>query len=36
MTRIRDIENGEIVFKDGVGYDVERLFRSARSTVGLH
>jgi imidazolonepropionase-like amidohydrolase len=35
-TRIRDIENGELVFKDGVGYDVERLLRSARSTVGLH
>ena len=34
--RIRDIENAEMVFKDGVGYDFERLFHSARGVVGLH
>ena len=34
--RIRDIENAEMVFKDGVGYDSERLFHSARGVVGLH
>jgi amidohydrolase family protein len=35
-TRIRDIEKAEMVFKDGVGYDSERLFRAARGVVGLH
>jgi enamidase len=34
--QIRDIENAELVFKDGVGYDSEHLFRSARGVVGLH
>ncbi len=34
--RIRDIENAEMVFKDGVGYDSGRLFQSARGVVGLH
>jgi imidazolonepropionase-like amidohydrolase len=34
--RIADIENAELVFKDGVGYDSQRLFDSARGTVGLH
>jgi enamidase len=35
-TRIRDIENAEMVFKDGIGYDSDRLFRAARGLVGLH
>ena len=35
-SRIRDIENAEMVFKDGIGYDSERLFRAARGVVGLH
>jgi amidohydrolase family protein len=34
--RIADIENAELVFKDGVGYDSQRLFDSTRGTVGLH
>ena len=34
--RIRDIENAEMVFKDGVGYDSERLFHAALGVVGLH
>ena len=34
--RIRDIENAETVFKDGIGYDSQRLFQSARGAVGLH
>jgi imidazolonepropionase-like amidohydrolase len=35
-TSIHDIENAEMVFKDGIGYDSERLFRAARGVVGLH
>jgi hypothetical protein len=35
-SHIADIENAEMVFKDGVGYDSQRLFDSARGTVGLH
>jgi imidazolonepropionase-like amidohydrolase len=35
-SRIADIENAETVFKGGVGYDAQRLFDSARGTVGLH
>jgi imidazolonepropionase-like amidohydrolase len=34
--RIADIENANLVFKDGVAYDAQRLFDSARGTVGLH
>jgi imidazolonepropionase-like amidohydrolase len=33
---IRDIENVELVFKDGVGYDPEKLIASAKGTVGLN
>jgi imidazolonepropionase-like amidohydrolase len=32
--KIEDIENVEIVFKDGVGYDPAKLIESVRSTVG--
>jgi imidazolonepropionase-like amidohydrolase len=32
--RIEDIENVEIVFKDGVGYDSPKLIESVRGTVG--
>lgn len=35
-TTIADIENVEIVFKDGVGYDPEKLIASARGKVGLN
>ncbi len=34
-SNIADIRNTEIVFKDGVGYDSERLFGSVRGTVGV-
>ena len=33
--RIADIENVEIVFKDGVGYDSRRLIESVRGQVGI-
>ena len=33
---INDIEKGEIVFKDGVGYDAAKLLDSVRGTVGIH
>jgi len=32
---IKDIENVELVFKDGVGYDPARLAKAANGTVGL-
>ena len=32
---IADIENVEIVFKDGVGYDSEKLIQSVRGLVGI-
>jgi imidazolonepropionase-like amidohydrolase len=32
---IADIENVEIVFKDGVGYDSAKLIESVRGNVGL-
>ena len=35
-TRISDIENVEIVFKDGIGYDSAKLIESVRGVVGLH
>jgi hypothetical protein len=33
--RIEDIENVEIVFKDGVGYDSAKLIESVRGMVGM-
>jgi hypothetical protein len=35
-TRIADIENVEMVFKEGIGYDSARLIQSASGSVGLH
>ena len=35
-TRIADVENMEIVFKNGVGFDSAKLFASVRGQVGLH
>ena len=32
---IKDIENVEIVFKDGVGYDSAKLLESVKGLVGL-
>ena len=32
---INDIENVEIVFKDGVGYDSEKLIQSVQGLVGI-
>jgi imidazolonepropionase-like amidohydrolase len=32
--RIRDIENVEIVFKDGVGYDSQKLLESVKGRYG--
>jgi hypothetical protein len=32
---IADIENVEIVFKDGVGYDSRKLVESVRGQVGI-
>src|SRR5262245_51071631 len=34
-TKITDIENVEIVFKDGVGYDSEKLIQSVQGLVGI-
>jgi imidazolonepropionase-like amidohydrolase len=34
--KIRDIENVELVFKDGIGYDSEKLIDSVHGAVGLH
>jgi hypothetical protein len=34
-SRISDIENVEVVFKDGVGYDSQRLVDSVRGQVGI-
>jgi imidazolonepropionase-like amidohydrolase len=34
--KIEDIENVELVFKDGIGYDSQRLIRSVQGAVGLH
>jgi imidazolonepropionase-like amidohydrolase len=33
---ISDIEKVEWVFKDGIGYDSQKLIESARGAVGLH
>jgi len=35
-TRIDDVENVEIVFKRGVGYDSAKIFESVKGRVGLH
>jgi hypothetical protein len=35
LTRIRDVERVQIVFKDGVGYDPAKLIESVRGVVGL-
>jgi len=35
-TRIADLENVKLVFKDGVGYDPVKLIESVRGHVGLH
>jgi hypothetical protein len=34
--KIEDIENVSLVFKDGVGYDSQKLIASVRGAVGLH
>ena len=34
--RISDVRNIKIVFKEGVGYDPEKLIKSVEHTVGLH
>ena len=34
--RISDIENTEIVFKDGIGYDSEKLLRSISGRYGQY
>ncbi|MEO6119304.1 MAG: amidohydrolase family protein [Terriglobales bacterium] len=34
-TKISDIQNVEVVFKEGVGYDVAKLRESVRGTVGI-
>lgn len=34
-TKIADIENVETVFKDGVGYDAQKLIESVRGQVGI-
>ena len=34
-TNIKDIENVTLVFKDGVGYDPDKLVKAANGTVGL-
>ena len=34
-TDITDIENVELVFKDGIGYDSAKLIASAKGVVGL-
>jgi imidazolonepropionase-like amidohydrolase len=34
--KIADLENVELVFKDGIGYDSHKLIDSVRGAVGLH
>ena len=34
--RIEDVENVEIVFKRGIGYDSAKIFESVKGRVGLH
>jgi imidazolonepropionase-like amidohydrolase len=35
LSKISDIENVEVVLKDGVGYDAAKLIDSVRGLVGL-
>lgn len=35
-TKIEDLENVELVFKDGIGYDSHKLIDSVHGAVGLH
>ena len=35
-TRIEDVQNAELVFKQGVGYDSAKIFDSVKGRVGLH
>lgn len=35
VSQIRDIRKITIVFKDGIGYDSQKLFDSVKGTVGL-
>jgi hypothetical protein len=35
-TKISDVENVELVFKDGIGYDSIALQQSVKGSVGLH
>jgi len=35
-SRIADVEKVHLVFKDGVGYDPEKLIQSVRGQVGFH
>ena len=34
--RIEDVENVELVFKQGIGYDSPKIFESVKGRVGLH
>src|SRR6202021_2434483 len=34
--KIAEIENVELVFKEGIGYDCPKLIESVRGAVGLH
>jgi len=34
--KISDVRNVKIVFKDGVGYDPDKLIQSVAGSVGLH
>ncbi len=36
VAKISDVHNVKIVFKDGVGYDPEKLIQSVTGSVGLH
>jgi imidazolonepropionase-like amidohydrolase len=35
-SRIADVRNVKIVFKDGIGYDPDKLIQSVTGSVGLH
>lgn len=35
-TKIEDIENVKLVFKDGIGYDSDKLIQSVQGAVGFH
>jgi imidazolonepropionase-like amidohydrolase len=36
VAKISDVRNVKIVFKDGIGYDPEKLIKSVAGSVGLH